>query len=582
MHPSKVHTLRSGTAGSGTSLLTQWRDQREAARQRQSGAQWAPAGPQPLMRAPSSASLKRFMGASNDRLVADMLDSFGLSSGQAEVRMSLRSIRNKSRRLAQDNEYVKHFLHLLRNNVVGPRGMQLQMKIRKLRGGDLDKDANATIEEAHAQYSEPGSFTSCGKMSRAAFERACITGLARDGEVIIEYVYGRDQGRFGMTQRLVDPDMLDDTLNLAAGQSMPGVGALESGNQIRMGVEVNKYGRPVAYWFLSSHPGDDLGGFHPQQHRRVPADRVEHFFLAEDARPGVTRGMPWIYAGLRRMAMLNGYEEAALVNARQGASKMGFYKQPPSELGGPIDGSAVADNGDEADNNPAADLYQESEPGVFGVLPPGWDFTTYDPAYPNDAMEGFVKGMLRAFSAGVGLTYNTIASNLENVNLSSMRHGAMNDRDTYEAIQTLFMDHISKPGFTRWLSLALGLGEIGRLPADGFQRFNKPRFIARPWRSPDPQKDVSAAAQEVALGTNSRTRICAEQGRDFLEVLDELADEVKAAAERGVTFDTAAASAHKNPPAKAKPGQGAVATDEPDDDEEGAQGNASGNTDAGE
>jgi hypothetical protein len=67
-------------------------------------------------------------------------------------------------------------------------------------------------------------------------------------------------------------------------------------------------------------------------------------------------------------------------------------------------------------------LITEAEPGTFGVLPAGWDFTTYDPAYPNDAMAGFIKGMLRAFSSGVGLTYNTIGNDLEGVSLSSLRH----------------------------------------------------------------------------------------------------------------------------------------------------------------
>lgn len=568
-------TMPTGMVENGSVILQAWNAERQAAKAAgslpvaRSGDEWRPGRPG-TMRMPGTGAMARFMAASDDRLVEDMMSSFGLTSGNAEVRNSLRQIRSKSRRLAKDNEYVKHFLHLLRNNVIGPRGMTLQMKVRKQRKGELDKDANGTIEVAYAAHSKPGEFTACGKMSRATFERALITGIARDGEVIIEELVGREFGRFGITRRMIDPDLLDDQLNVGAGQSFPGAGRLAAGNTIRMGVEVTAYMRPVAYWFHSAHPGDDLGQVQPARHRRVAADRILHWFLAEDQRPDVTRGVPWIYAGLRRMAMLSGYEEAALVNARQGASKMGFYKQPPSELGGPIDGRAVADNGDDDDEkDPAADLYQESEPGVFGVLPPGWDFTTYDPAYPNDQMGGFVKTMLRAFSASVGITYNTIASDLENVNLSSMRHGAMQDRDTYEAIQAAFVEHISEPMFARWLELGLTLGQVGRLPMDAFDRLNLPRFIARPWRSPDPQKDVSAGAQEVALGTNSRTRLCAEKGVDFEEVLDELAEEEAMAKARGVTLNTQAATAHKNPPAKTPKGDAGADDDEADDKPEG-------------
>lgn len=172
----------------------------------------------------------------------------------------------------------------------------------------------------------------------------------------------------------------------------------------------------------------------------------------------------------------------------------------------------------------------------------------------------------------------TLASDQENVNMSSMRHASINDRDTYEAIQERLIENVCQPIFERWLRLALDLGQVGSLPADGFERFNQPRFIPRPWRSPDPQKDVAAAAQGVALGVTSRTRVCAEQGADFEEVLGELAQEEALAKAMGVTLNTAAAQATKNPPAKAPSGgqgDGADADGEGEGDSqttEGAQG----------
>jgi len=505
-------------------------------------------------------ALRSYMASSNDRLVADLMAVTGFVSGNAEVRMSLRSMRMRSRQLANDNEYVKRFLQLIRNNVVGPRGLELQMKIYKARGGKLDKDANETIEDFFCAAGKKGVYTACGKYSRASFERAAITALARDGEVIVEKLYGRQFGRFGLAWRLIDPDLLDETLNVGINGAYPGHGRLDTGNDIRMGVERNAYGRPVAYWFHNVHPGDDVVNVPVLRHRRIEAERIIHHYLIEELRPDTVRGVPWVYAALRRMGMLGGYEEAALVNARQGASKMGFYKRPAVEglpINASADGSAVADSEDAEGN-----LVHEAEPGVFGVLPAGWDFQTYDPAYPNDAMEGFVKGMLRAFSSGVGLTYNTLASDLEGVSLSSMRHGANNDRDTYEALQQNFIEGISTPMFEGQLSLGLSLGVVGRLPPDAFERLNRPRFIARPFRSPDPQKDIAANAQKVALGTTSRTRICAEEGVDFEEVLEELAEEEAMARELGVTLNTQAASAHKNPAVDdagkpMKPGAGA-------------------------
>lgn len=574
----------------GSAVLNAWRTQHgpEALRQQQhlarSGGHWTapPFGHLRMLAGPGSGALKSYMAASNDRLVADLVSQLGDVSGNAEVRMGLRVMRRKSRQLANDNEWVKRFLQLLRDNVVGPRGFTLQSKIYKARKKDgvaeLDRDANDVIEAAYAAQSKLGVFSACGKLNRRTFERAAITALARDGEVIVEKIIGSAFGPYGLAWRFIDPDLLDDTLNLAVNGAYPGIGRLDTGHDVRMGVERNAWGRPVAYWFLNVHPGDDVVNVPVVRHRRVPADRVLHYFVAEELRPDTARGIPWIYTAIRRMSMLGGYEEAALVNARTGASKMGFFA-PPAPMGGGAlaesggaNGSPVAD-GEDAQGN----LVTEAEPGTFGVLPAGWDFKTWDPAYPNDAMDGFVRGMLRAFSSACGLTYNTIGNDLAGVSLSAMRHGANQDRDTYESIQEGLRDGICVPMFEAWLSLGLGLGRIGRLPPDGFDRFNRPVFIARPFRSPDPQKDVAANAQEVALGTNSRTRICAEKGLDFDEVLDELAEEEAKAKAKGVTLNTAAATAHKTPatdtagaPAKPGPEGASASTDTADPQDEGS------------
>lgn len=568
----------------GSPVLNAWRLQHgpEALRKQSTtrGGEWHAGTHGRLQQLAGNGSrpLRSYMAASNDRLVADLGAMLGDVSGNAEVRMGLRAMRRRSRQLANDNEWVKRFLQLLRDNVVGPRGFNLQSKIYKARKKDgspeLDKDANATIEAAYAQQSKLGTFSACGQFTRATFERAFITALARDGEAICEKLVGTPFGPFGLAWRFIDPDLLDDTLNLGTNGSYPGLGRLNTGHDIRMGVERNAYGRPVAYWFLNVHPGDDIHNVSAVRHRRVEADRILHRFIAEELRPDTARGVPWIYTAIRRMSMLGGYEEAALVNARTGASKMGFYVPPVDTGGGALvstpDGSKVAD-GEDANGN----LVTEAEPGTFGVLPAGWDFKTWDPAYPNDAMDGFVKGMLRAFSSACGLTYNTIGNDLAGVSLSAMRHGANQDRDTYESVQQWFRDHVCTSMFEPWLLLGLNLGRIGRLPPDAFDRFNQPRFVARPFRSPDPQKDVAANAQEVALGTNSRTRICAELGRDFEEVLEELAEETAMAKALGVSLNTAAASAHKNPAVDdagkpTKPGPEGASGDDPEDPEEPA------------
>ena len=558
-------------------ILDRWKQARErdramAARAGQWSANSQPGGVR-LVNNPGGQALRNYMAASTDRLVSDLQGYVSYASGNAEVRNSLRVMRARSRQLARDNEYAKRFLQLLRNNVVGAHGFSLQMKVYRSRGGKLDDLANVEIEDAYADMSRVNHFTASGHMSRAAFERSIIHHLACDGEVIIEKLVGRFN-RFGICWRLIDPDLLDETLNVKSGGAQAGVGQLTDGAEIRMGVERNKYGKPVAYWFRTGHPGDDLSSVNATQRRRVPADRIIHRFLSEELRADTVRGVPWLYAAMRRVGMLAGYEEAVLVGARTGAAQMGFFVPPDKEGGGVLaDGEALASSRDAAGN-----LYTEAEPATFGVLPAGWDFKTFDPAYPNDKMEAFCKHMLRAFSVGVGVDYNTLAGDMEGVSLSTMRHSANTNRDFYEGLQQWMREHVCEPMFSEWLLLALSMGQVGKLALDGLERYNKPRFNSRPWRSPDPQKDVAASAQAVSLGISSRTRICAERGEDFEEILRELAEEENLARELGVTLNAEAASAHKTPAVDdaGKPVPvGAESTTEPND------GGEDGSSDAG-
>jgi hypothetical protein len=66
---------------------------------------------------------------------------------------------------------------------------------------------------------------------------------------------------------------------------------MPTGNFIRSGIELNKYGRRVAYWMYRQHPGDRVMGRtpSPQELLRIPAEQVAHMF--EPERPGQLRGV---------------------------------------------------------------------------------------------------------------------------------------------------------------------------------------------------------------------------------------------------------------------------------------------------
>ena len=183
-----------------------------------------------------------------------------------------------------------------------------------------------------------------------------------------------------------------------------------------MGVELDKYERPIAYHILTRHPGDMRGypSVSQRVRERVPADEI--IYCGLPARLHQTRCIPWTHAALRRLYDLGEYEFAALVAARTGAAKMGFFERE-------LDAADYQADGTDADGN----LISKAEAGTIEELPYGVKFQGWDPNYPHGDFDPFTSACLRGISAGLDVSYHTLANNLKGVNYSSGRLGALEE-----------------------------------------------------------------------------------------------------------------------------------------------------------
>ena len=224
------------------------------------------------------------------------------------------------------------------------------------------------------------------------------------------------------------------------------------------------------------------------------------------------RGIPWMISAMLRLQMLGGYEEAELIAARIGASKMGFFT------------SDDADGYDGEGEDAEGFLTMEAEPGVFEQLPKGVGLETFDPSHPNSQFGAFVKAALRGVASGVNVSYNSLANDLEGVNYSSIRQGALDERDHWRVLQQWTIEQFNQPVFDAWLKAFL-TSKLTTLPGRKLHKFNAPVWSPRGWQWIDPLKEVKANAEAVANGFKNRTDVLAEQGRDFEETLQALAAE---------------------------------------------------------
>lgn len=455
-----------------------------------------------------------YAAAMNSRLTAGMA-SYSLSANQ-EIYRSLRALRARSRELARDNAHAKKFLQMVESNVIGPDGIILQNK-----AGDfdpagrfvLDQVANNQIERAWREWGRRGTCEVTARMSWPAVQRLYVRTMARDGEVLMRRITDSSRNRYGYAVQFIDVDRLDERYN----------DDLPNGNIIRMSIELNREGRPVAYHVRNRHPGDYIAGLDMGygERERIPADQIIHDFLQD--RPEQIRGVPWMHAAMLRLSHLGAFDEAAIIAARIGAAKMGFFTADDGDVSGLSDGE------DEAGN-----LMTEVDPGMFGVLPRGYDFKSFDPKYPEANYDGFTKACLRGIASGFGVSYNSLASDLEGVSYSSIRQGVLDERDAWKTIQASVVDGLMQPIFSDWLSVALLRGAIGNLPASKLGKFKADSWQPRRWQWVDPSNDIDAAKEAVALGVKSRRQIAAEQGDDLDDILLELEQEQARMAELGL------------------------------------------------
>ena len=457
---------------------------------------------------------RNFAAAKIDRLTQSWGGVTG--SSDAVTSASLSRLRARSRQLAVDNDYARRFYKLLRSNVVGPQGIGMQVRaIYKEGKGSVvyDDDANKLIEKNWYEWAGKKHCTVDGRLSLIDVQQMLIETVAKDGEILVRKVRGRNSGNpFGFALQLLEADHLNENYNTT----------MSNGNKVRMGIEYNEWDRPVAYHVLNRHPGEVVGtAYHAEKYDRIPATDILHLFFSE--RPSQSRGLPWMISAMRRMRMLGTYEENELVAAGVAASKMGFFTS--------TDGTAYKGTDEDADGN----LITEAEPGLFEQLPAGVKFEAWDPQHPTTSFGTFIKTMLRGAASGMGVSYNTLANDLEGVNFSSIRSGTLEEREMWKIMQTWMIEHFFTDVFENWLLMALTTQKIP-LPLAKFEKFNSPVWRPRGWSWVHPLKEVKSNIEAVNAGFMSAQDVASQQGQDIEDIYAQLALEQSLREKHGVTI----------------------------------------------
>lgn len=446
---------------------------------------------------------RRFQAAAVDRTTSDWVLS-PITTNE-DIRSNLKRLVERSRDLAKNNSGYRRWLSMRQRNIIGPQGFLLQAKVWNEPQAGIperpDKMANEILE---ANWYAWGTQTAqaCTVDGRHSWHSLCTLvdrAHAVDGEAFVRVLRG-NYNQWGLTLQPIDATLIDVDLNVPAGNGQ---------NEIIMGVERDAWGRPVAYHVLAADYYNRT--YTTDKYVRIPAADMIHVFTPEFV--GQVRGFPPAAAAIQDMNMAAGYREAVLINARTAACNMGIWERPVN-----ASGKITFDNPGDAENKATMDM----EPGRFAIAPKGWTFKSLTPSNAPGAVGDFLKVIERSIASGLDVNYNDFANDLEGVNFSSLRYGALCERDSWKMEQAAFIEGFCRFVWRAWLEQFLLSGR-SVLPFSKVDKFDAVVFIPRRWDWVDPLRDIKADREAVDMRVLAPQDIIREAGRDPDEVLEEIA-----------------------------------------------------------
>lgn len=417
------------------------------------------------------------------------------------------NIRARARDLERNSDIANGIISAWVRNVVG-RGLTMQAKTD-------DEDLNTLIEKLWKYWCKARNCDVNGVQTFHEIIRTAVQRKYVDGGIMIAKTY-TSAGVIPFQIQLIEVDELD------TGAIRPNF----KGNTVVDGVEVNSFGKPVGYHIKQYLPDGSPG----TESRFYSVDDIVFYF--SKTRPSQVREMSQLAQTVPRIRDITSYMEAVSVKERVATCLSVFIKKA-------IPSGGVVGRGSRAGPLPGNAGYNgvSMTPGMISELQPGEDIAIVNPANQGGSATDFVRLQQRLSGAGQGLSYETTSRDMSQVNYSSARQGLIEDERTYSIEQDNLIEHVLSEIYETFLISAVIAGEISINIHDFWN--GKRGYLDHIWvpqgrKWIDPQKEANANRTAMQTGQRTFQQICMEQGLDWKEVINEIAQAQTYAMEKGV------------------------------------------------
>ncbi|MBR6849798.1 MAG: phage portal protein [Lachnospiraceae bacterium] len=425
-------------------------------------------------------------------------------SAELTDRYSRDEVRARARDLERNSDIMNSIAGAFKRNVVGG-GYSVQAKTE-------EADLNKQIEKAWKRWCKKQNCDVTGTQSLNQIIRMAVERKKIDGGILFIKRYTKD-GFVPFKLQMIEVDELD----------VSSVIPKKEGNKVVGGIEYNSYGKPVGY-FIRQY---DAEGYNNLPTEWVDAKNVIFYFTKK--RPSQLREMSDMASTIPRIRDVNEFMMAVSVKQRIEACLAVFIKrQVPTQGIGRQNGS-----GDQRTSYDGKTI----APGMIKELNVGDEIQVVNPTGQGADATSFTKLQQRLIGAGQGVSYEATARDMSEATYSSARQGMIEDDLTYEEEKELLVEILDEI-YETFIISAVICGEIN-IPT--FWE-DKERYLAHDWTQEpkpwiDPQKESNANRIALATGQKTFKQIAAESGRDWRDQVDDIAEVIEYAGEKGVDMN---------------------------------------------
>lgn len=302
------------------------------------------------------------------------------------------------------------------------------------------------------------------------------------------------------------------------------------------GVEFDSFGAPKQYHISNKHPGElNRSGFswqaYPAFGEKTGRRNVLHLF--EQLRPGQARGVPFLAPVIEPLRQLGVYTDAELQAAVISGAFSVFIKMDPDAFQ-----DLFNDDAQKAITSAAGSWDGNLANGKAVNLLPGEEISSANPGRPNAQFDPFVASIFKQVGMALELPHEVLTMAFAS-SYSAARAALLIAWRVFYKRRSFMSSRFCQPIYEEFLAEAVALGRLS-MPGFFADPIVRQAWCGAEWAgdgpgSIDPQKEVGAAKERVALGISTLDReSIAFDGIDFETKHRQLTKETKARRELGL------------------------------------------------